>query len=195
VDPDGANPRQLTHGMVDVAPVCSPNEKWVYYDDLQSSHFQIKRVLIEGGTPEVVPGTTVPRAFLDVGLDISPDGTLLAIPAVEIAKGLPVHHILLVNLNAGEEPPRRILDPDSRISSAAHFTPDAKAIVYPIREKGVDNLWLQPMDGSRGHQITNFKSDAIRHFEFSPDGKTLGVLLSHVESDVVLLRDTSSSRP
>jgi eukaryotic-like serine/threonine-protein kinase len=195
VDPDGANPRQLTHGMVDIAPVCSPDEKWVYYDDLQSFHFQIKRVLIEGGTPEVVPGTTVPRAFLDVGLDISPDGKLLAIPAVEIAKGLPVHHILLVNLNAGEEPPRRILDPDSRISSAVHFTPDAKAIVYPIREKGVDNLWLQPMDGSRGHQITNFKSDAIRHFEFSPDGKTLGVLLSHVESDVVLLRDTSSSRP
>ena len=195
VDPDGANPKQLTHGVVDIAPVCSPDEKWVYYEDLQGFNFQIKRVPIEGGTPEVIPGTNVPKAFLDVGLDISPDGKLLAVRAVENAKGVPVQHVLLVNLNAGQEPSRRILDPDPRITSEARFTPDSKAIVYPIREKGVDNLWLQPVDGSQGHQITNFKSDAIRHLEFSPAGKTLGVLCSHVESDVVLLRDTSWSGP
>jgi hypothetical protein len=62
--------------------------------------------------------------------------------------------------------------------------------VYPIRENGVDNLWLQPLDGSRGHQITNFQSDVIRLFEFSPDGKTVGVFRQHTESDVVLLHDT-----
>ena len=30
-------------------------------------------------------------------------------------------------------------------------------------------------------------------FEFSPDGKTLGLLRSHTESDVMLLRDTTVS--
>jgi len=44
-------------------------------------------------------------------------------------------------------------------------------------------------NGTTGRQITNFKSDTISSFRFSPDGKTMGVLRSHSESDVVLLRD------
>ena len=55
----------------------------------------------------------------------------------------------------------------------------------------MDNLWLQPLDGSRGRQITTFQTDVIANFEFSPDGKTLGVFREHIESDVVLLHDTS----
>src|SRR5262245_50852955 len=31
-------------------------------------------------------------------------------------------------------------------------------VVYPIREKGIDNLWFQPLDGSTGRQLTNFTS-------------------------------------
>jgi Tol biopolymer transport system component len=74
-----------------------------------------------------------------------------------------------------------------------YFTPDGKAVVYSFSENGADNLWLQPIDGSRGRQLTNFKSDGISSYHFSPDGKTLGVMLSHTESDVVLLHDTGSS--
>ena len=73
------------------------------------------------------------------------------------------------------------------------FTPDGKSLVYIIREKGTDNLWLQPLDGSPGHQITNFQGDAIQSYQFSPDGRTLGVMRTHIESDVVLLHDTGSS--
>jgi Tol biopolymer transport system component len=82
-----------------------------------------------------------------------------------------------------------MLDPDSRAADAPQFTPDGNAVVYPIGKNGTDNLWLQPLDGSRGRQITNFKSDTISAFRFSPDGETIGVLLSHTESDAVLPRD------
>ncbi len=54
-----------------------------------------------------------------------------------------------------------------------------------------DNLWLQPLDGSPGHQITDFKSEHIGDgFAFSPDGKRLGVIRGHVDSDVVLIHDS-----
>jgi Tol biopolymer transport system component len=82
-----------------------------------------------------------------------------------------------------------MLNPDPRVADAPQFTPDGKAVVYPIRENGADNLWFQLLDGSRGRQITYFKSDTISSFRFSPDGKAIGVLRSHVESDIVLLRD------
>jgi hypothetical protein len=65
--------------------------------------------------------------------------------------------------------------------------------LYPIRENGVDNLWLQPLDGSRGRQITAFETDVIENFRFSPDGKSLGVFREHDESDVVLLHDAGGS--
>ena len=98
---------------------------------------------------------------------------------------------------AGDEnaanPVTRIIKPDQRISGAASFTPDGRALVYPVREAGVDNLWLQPLDAnaSAAKRITNFTTDLIDAYHFSLDGKQLGVLQRHAVSDVVLLRDTS----
>jgi hypothetical protein len=62
-----------------------------------------------------------------------------------------------------------------------------------ITDKGVDNIWTQPLNGSAGRQVTSFKSDRINEFYWSPDGKILGVLQYHADSDVVLIRDKGSS--
>ena len=186
VNPDGSNPKVLTHGRQDIAPSCSPDGRRVLYEDMQT--LQINRVSIDGGAPELVPGTAMPGAVFDFGLAIAPDGKLLAFVTTGGTTEL-VHHIALVSLEAGPEPQRRMLDPNPRIAGGPKFTPDGRAVVYPIHESGTDNLWLQPLDGSHGHQITDFKSDTISSFRFSPDGKTLGLLRSHFESDAVLLRD------
>jgi hypothetical protein len=50
-------------------------------------------------------------------------------------------------------------------------------------------VWVQPLDGSPGHQITKFDSEQILSFHWSPDGKNLGVLRGHTDSDVVLLQE------
>jgi hypothetical protein len=186
VNADGSNPKQLTDGMQDIAPKCSLDGSWVHYDDVQD--LQVKRVRIDGGTPEIVPGTILPAALFHAGLAIAPNGKLLAFLTTGGTADV-VHQIALVTLDAGPQPPRRMLDPDPRVADAPQFTPDGNAVVYPIRENGTDNLWLQPLDDSHGRQITKFKSDTISSFRFSPDGKTLGVLRSHTESDAVLLRD------
>jgi hypothetical protein len=190
VNADGSNPKQLTDGIQDVAPKCSADGRWVLYEDVQD--LQLNRVSIDGGASEVVPETAIPGGFFEYGLTISPDGKLLAFVTTGGTSAI-IHQIALVPLNAGPQPQRRMLDPDPRISAGTQFAPDGQAVVYPIRENGTDNLWLQPLDGSAGHQITNFKSDTISSFRFSPDGKTLGLLHSHIESDVVLLRDESSA--
>ena len=66
---------------------------------------------------------------------------------------------------------------------------DGNAVAYPISEKGADNVWVQPLDGSPGRQITKFDSEQILSFHWSPDGKSLGVLRGHTDSDVVLLQE------
>jgi Tol biopolymer transport system component len=151
------------------------------------------RVATDGDTPEIVPGTVMPNTtFGAPGLEISRDGKLLAFLAARAdlnSPGEKTPKIALVPLDAGPKPSVRFLNTDPRVADAAQFTPGGEAVVYPIRENGADNLWLQPLDGSQGRQITNFQSDTIQIVAFSPDGKTLGVMRSHVESDVVLLRD------
>ncbi len=189
---DGSNPKQLTAGAWDVDALCTHDGNWVYYKDLLS--YQILRVPIDGGAPQVVPGTLISNAvFAATTMAISFDGKRLVFLAAGTQQNDSVEKIVLVPLDAGPETTVQSLEPDPRVTSSPQFTPDGRAIVYPIRENGVENLWLQPLDGSRGRQITNFQSDAIQMFEFSPDGKTLGVLRSHTESDVVLLQDAGVS--
>jgi Tol biopolymer transport system component len=96
--------------------------------------------------------------------------------------------IALLNLESATSP--RLLDPNPHISGSVQFTPDRKAIAYPIGESAVDSLWVQPLDGSAGRQITNFKSDQIQSFHWSPDGSKLAMLRVHSESNVVLIQQT-----
>jgi hypothetical protein len=70
------------------------------------------------------------------------------------------------------------------------FTRDGKGIIYPVRDGQTDNLWLQNLDGSPGKQLTDFKSEFIRDFDYSYDGKQLAIIRGHRESDVVLIRDS-----
>ena len=48
-----------------------------------------------------------------------------------------------------------------------------------------------PSTANPAGQITHFPSEQIYGFGWSPDAKKLLVARGHVESDVVLLRDTS----
>lgn len=63
-------------------------------------------------------------------------------------------------------------------------------MLYSFRDNNADNLWLQPLDGSLGKQVTQFKSERIADFHWSFDGAKLALVRGHVESDVVLMRDT-----
>jgi len=189
VDTDGSNPKQLTFDTTDVGGYCSPDGQWVYYENLDSA--RVLRVPTAGGTPEEVPGTA---GLLNLpGIALSSDGKFLVFFRISKDQKTSVGKLVLVPLDAGIKSHVKFFDVDPRFVGFPQFTPDGKALVYKIHEAGTDNLWQQPLDGSRGRQITNFPDDIIQFFLFSPDGKTLGVMRTHVESDVVLMHDTGPS--
>lgn len=192
---DGSNAIQLSHGRFEAGAACSPDSKWAYY--LPQGTDRVWRVPLSGGESEVVPGTAIPHGIIgSTILGISPDGKTLAfLSTVELpVAGLTnVQRVELVPLDAGSHPVVRAVEPDHRIATGARFTADGKAIVYAIRDNGVDNLWFQPLDGSPGRQITNFSHELITTWHFSPDGKTIGMIRGHVESDVVMLHDTTGT--
>ena len=192
-DANGANPVELTDGKRDFSPVCSADLKWVYYVNGEAN--QSWRVPLDGGKSELVPGSIVPNSLGATGFSISPDGKVAAFETTVSAPDQPSSYgekVVLLNLGSEGSATPRLIDVDQRMSGLARFTPDGKAVAYLITDKGVDNIWMQPLNGSAGRQVTSFKSDRIHEFYWSPDGKNLGVLQYHADSDVVLIRDKSS---
>src|ERR1700719_4275738 len=106
--------------------------------------------LAGGARPALLAGSNVPRTLpAGTGLSISPDGKMLGyvlatVPTAE--DPYPQYKVALLDPSGTTAP--RLINADERISSGGlSFTPDSKAITYPIRESGVDNLWTQPLEG------------------------------------------------
>ena len=70
-----------------------------------------------------------------------------------------------------------------------HWSPDGRAIIYLNTLEGVSNLWSQPIDGGAAKQITDFKSDLIYNFAYSPDGNQLAVARGNHTRDAVLISE------
>ena len=187
---DGTNLQRLSDGKQDRIVVCSPDSKWAYYGDIASN--RIKRVPVAGGTPEVLQKSVIPNSLIVQAyyLDRSPDGAQLALLITTGDPSAPAHKIALIPTDPSSPAPVRYIDPNPAVADGARFTPDGKSLVYPITVAGVDNLWLQPLDGSAGRQVTDLKSDQIIGVQWSPDGKKLAVLQRRLDADVVLLRES-----
>ena len=196
-NPDGSAPTQLSSGHFDSSPVCSPDGKWVYFiDHLGTS--RLMKVSIDGGTPEPVAAGDIPNRFAIDGVSfISPDGKSLGmvVDLVDPRTNDASVKLAIVNLESGSTPASRLLDLDPRFRGSSDFTsslklvPHESAVTYTITENGTNNLWLQPLDGSPGHQLTHFASEQIADYSWSPDGKTLAITRQQDVADVVLLRE------
>ena len=196
VDTAGSHPTQLTNGPDDFfgsSPGCSANSDWVYFfRDVQ----HIWRVPLNGtgdqlSKAEPIAASAVAHAFqTGRGMSVSPDGKTLAYLVEEVNLEAQNGKARLALLDLTADKPPRVFDANPHISWGPQYTPDGNALAHPVRENGVDNIWIQPMDGSLGHQITHFDSEQILSFHWSPDGKSLGVLRGHTDSDVVLLQES-----
>jgi serine/threonine protein kinase/Tol biopolymer transport system component len=180
MDATGGNLKQLSDGKLNQSPICSADGKWVYYTDL-SNGAKLTRVPLDGGKPERL--SELPA----YGFDISPDGKLAAF-ATFASPGIPKEQLALVPVDSPQN--TKLLELQHQCEGFVHFTPDGKSVVYPSLDPDADNLWLQPLDGSPGKQITNFKSERINELHWSFDGSKLAITRGHTDSDVVLLEES-----
>ncbi|HVI07453.1 MAG TPA: protein kinase [Candidatus Binatia bacterium] len=183
MDSSGGNLKQLSSGKQDNHALCSPDGQWVYYLQ-QEDETRVVRVPIDGGTPQVVSSLPV----IQTQFDLSPDGKLVAFETLVHSGGHKLK-LALVPTDSGEA---RQIDPEKGVFGLLRFSPDGKGMVYPARENGVDNLWYQPLDGSKGRQLTDFTAEHIYDFHWSYDGKQMAMVRGHTDSDVVVIKDAGS---
>ena len=179
MDLSGGNLKQLTFGKFDHAAACAPDSQWLGYLNVEN---QLMRLPLDGGAARSFPAQSTT-------FDISPDGKTIA---AAIFKPTGNRELSIFSADSAEPVAKAPLRPE--LSGVLRFLPQGGAVVYPVRSPEADNLWLQPLDGSAGRMITNFSSEQIKDFHWSPDGKKLGLIRGHSESDVVLIRDVADHR-
>ena len=177
---DGSGPLRLTEGKNDQLPMCSPDGKTVFYTESPLGAYM--KVSIDGGKAERVSKESAEGS----GYDIARDGKTILLGTYDFKAQKP--NITWMSLESGQI--LRTFEYDTRHQGQLRFSPDGKGIVYPIREKGVDNLWLQSLDGTVGRQLTNFNSLKIYSYQWSPDAKSLALVRGDSPSDLVLIRES-----
>lgn len=142
------------------------------------------KVPLEGGQPI----TLMEPAIEIEGSRFSPDGSEVAFYIFPEGSG--TSKTAIMN-SAGGQPTKTFdLAPAGRVPewdySLLHWTPDGKALTYPLLQGSEMNLWIQPVAGGPPRKITHF-NDRIQSYDWSPDGERLVVTRSKTSSDVVLI--------
>lgn len=171
---------QLTDGGFDLRPDISPDGRWVVYMSvIKDSPTLWKTPLGGGGAPIQLSDkiAAVPR--------VSPDGRLIA--CFYRAQVETYSKFAVLPFDGGE--PVKVFDrsPTTFVEAGIRWTPDGRALSFIDNRDGVSNIWLQPLDGSPAKQLTNFTSETIFRFAWSPDGKMIVAERGTETGDIVLI--------
>jgi Tol biopolymer transport system component/DNA-binding winged helix-turn-helix (wHTH) protein len=174
---DGRNVTQLTDIPNDVVrPIFAPDGTKVFFTVSVAGQCHIWQVPVSGGTP---------APFIDADVyrwAVSPDGAYLAYSAFDQESKTVRTRIQSLNQNKVE----RVLDisPETWME----WSGDGKALYFNTAKDGAQNMWQQPLDGSKPQPVTAFNNQQVFRFKWSPDGKSLACIRHSTTYDAVMLR-------
>jgi serine/threonine protein kinase len=179
MDADGSNQKPIGSGVL--PGEFTPDGKW-FIAESHAGQWHIVKIPVDGGEPVRLTeeGIRVTRP------EVSPDGKFFSCHYKEPDKPWKA---AIIPIEGGK--PVKILDiPQTAIPSelcpGLLWSPGGRTLTF---RDGMMNLWLLPLDGSAPRQLTNFNSDSIFWYAWSPDGKTLAVTRGNSTSDVVLMSE------
>jgi Tol biopolymer transport system component/DNA-binding winged helix-turn-helix (wHTH) protein len=174
----------LTRGEFDNRPQCSPDGRWVIYEQ---GFGDVKRTFwkasIEGGEPVQLTNFSAIRPAL------SPDGKQIAFFFLDKSRPHSPWSIGVISADGGTMI-KKLDIPKTVISRFVSWTPDGKAVAYINDIGGVSNIWIQPLYGGEAKQLTHYQAHRIQAFDWSPDGKLLVISRTVESSYVALITDT-----
>ncbi len=188
---DGSDPKQLTseQSVVDSYPQSTRDSKTVIFTRQTSDggKMRLMKVSINGGEaapllPDLTRSNVMPR--------LSPDGSRIAYHAFDYdEKSAIFHSALRVAAFDGDS----VRDPEKGMefdldAKDYRWSPDGKSINF-IDKTASDNIWQLFVENGTKKPLTNFASGNISGFVWANDGKTLLIVRSIHNSDLVLIKD------
>ena len=175
--------KQLTTGVQDVQPACTPDGKWVVYgsNDMGAQH--IRKVSIDGGTSvELASGRIGPPL-------LSHDGKLIAYTETAGEGRSQQRQFVVRSIDGG--PPVGTVAAQNPTLALVEWTPDNRCLLLAQQTDGLAfNLLQVPISGGTPVQITHFNSEPfqIGAVAWSRDGKKLALSRRRFNTtDVILM--------
>jgi Tol biopolymer transport system component len=187
VDSEGGNLKHLTTGddPYDSDPRCCPDDQSVVYLSSRANHPTLWKIPIEGGTPVQL------RDKETLGFAISRDGKWIACIG-EVDPNQPVK--LIVMPSQGGPPTKMFTAPPGFGFGPLDWAPDGRSLTFSRWQKGVSNVWTQPLAGGPSKQLTHFEAGLIFSLAWSPDGKQLALVRRTGTSDAMLISNFIGSK-
>ncbi|HEV3253742.1 MAG TPA: protein kinase [Candidatus Acidoferrales bacterium] len=185
---NGGAPRELDPGPSSDVAVCTPDGKDVVYEKAEGSERRLMRVPAAGGTPQRLNDLNMRWPA------ISPDGRQVA--AFYFTDPAEVPKLAVMPVEGGA--PTQVIDLPKDLDfigdpgKGIAWTADGRSIIFPAVQKGVTNLWVQPLGTPRTksappRQWTHFPANSVTRFAISPDGKQVALARDATTTDLVLV--------
>ena len=176
---DGGEITQLTNEGVARAPFCSADSKDVYFSLRKGGESSLWVASLQGGPPkQLLPGNS------SIAIAVSRDGIVAASVLAEHQK----FAASIVDVRSGRLFAQFPIE-ESVANYLLYFSPDDRAVVYPVLRNNGHTLLSQPIDGSASKAILDPVTEVITAFSWSPSGKQLAVVRLKSSSDVVLITE------
>jgi Tol biopolymer transport system component len=172
---DGSDLKQLTFTDANFYPSVSPDNQWVVYDNQQFRQKSIWKVPLAGGN-----ATKVAERYRMPA--ISPDNQLM-VARYDFESG--TKDVAIFSVSSGELL-KQIPIPKfdwQRVQWLSQST-----LSYIQKVNGYPNIWSYDLATGETKQLTNFQSNQIFSYAWSPDSKRLACLLGSKTSNVVKIR-------
>ncbi len=169
----------MTKGNVDQNPVCAPDSKSFLYSSLQKGKKMLMSMPISGGEAKQLTDK-----FIEAGA-YSPDGKQIAVITAE-GTGVTFKAVIAI-LPASGGLPVKVFAPARSISNAFQYSGDGQALYYPVSEKGVSNMVMQPIGSTTVSPMTSFDNLTIFGYDYDWKNRKLALARGHSDTDVVLL--------
>ncbi len=176
IEADGKNPTKMTDTnlLIQSARILRDNAT-VIYAGYQAGTTVLFRQTADGQTTRLTESDTGFWA-------ISPDEKLFAAEILD--KTTRKYHIELRPLEGGKTIKTYDFLPTRQMS----FTPDGKGLAYNLTNGDADQIMFQSIEGGEPHALTDFQTDNIFSFSWSPDGTRLAIIRGKQLNDAVIIK-------
>lgn len=181
---DGSDLTRITNGSGELYPQFTPDGEWIVYQS-GGNYPTLWKMPIKGGEAVQLTKTTASRP------SISPDGRFVAYHYLDSSFDKSRWGIGISRLDDGTRV-KRFDFPPTVVERIVKWSRDGKSIAFLNSPGGIQNIWLQPLDGGEAKPVTSFDSGRIITFNWDESGDRLAVIRGVESSDVVLLKNSSS---
>jgi Tol biopolymer transport system component len=182
IDLDGNSITQITDGSGENSPSCRIQSNNLIFRGTNPDGRMLLYRMDLGGSPPV-PLSDLLLMHEPV---YSPDGSRIMAAFMDPKTGRIKGYVLPSSGGA----PLFAGEPPSTIDAMGIFgwMADGRGMAALDDRSGIPNLWMYPLDGSPGKQITHFRQSEIHGFAWSPDGKRIALSRGPIEQNVVLIK-------